>query len=312
MIVGENKGETKAIVIKTGEDLLAVVKDLYRISRQTNADVLIENVEKCVEAMICAKALSPQIAYYILHDFLYFRRIAISRTLIEYCGLFNDLSLTHGGLMLKYLREILSYNEANEDCIIRALYLIKSLNFRYEERSYNVFRRVCSPIKMNKINNILDLGCGTGWAGKFYRDNGFAGLLTGVDLSKDMIEIASYCGYYNKLVNQNIVEYLSSCDTKYDLVSMMWVSAHLSKDTFISIVKSTHSVLRKSGYLIFDADIYKECSPALTANHGTYKISADDIQKTLRTIGFSVRYLDDHETRYYRCVTSLDGHLAHS
>jgi predicted TPR repeat methyltransferase len=63
---------------------------------------------------------------------------------------------------------------------------------------------------------ILDLGCGTGLIGAMLKKK--ADKLIGVDLSKNMLEIAGQKNIYDQLIQADIVEYLRSCDTQFDLV----------------------------------------------------------------------------------------------
>ena len=72
---------------------------------------------------------------------------------------------------------------------------------------------------------ILDLGCGTGLIGdeiKKYCSN-----LEGIDLSKQMLKIASAKNIYNKLQHKDIVEYLSTEDLDFNYF--------ISSDVFIYV-----------------------------------------------------------------------------
>ena len=78
------------------------------------------------------------------------------------------------------------------------------------------------------FESLLDLGCGTGLAGRVFRP--FASRLVGVDLSAAMIARAEAKGDYDRLVVGNIAAFLSdeiAMDAKYDLV--------LAADVFVYV-----------------------------------------------------------------------------
>jgi len=75
------------------------------------------------------------------------------------------------------------------------------------------------------LGSILDLGCGTGLTGIHIKQ--FCTNLEGVDLSKAMLEKAREKNVYDKLVRQNIVDYLLAEDLNFDVF--------ISTDVFIYV-----------------------------------------------------------------------------
>lgn len=71
-------------------------------------------------------------------------------------------------------------------------------------------------LAIKKVEHALDLGCGTGLTGVAVRD--FTKVLDGVDISSKMLALAESKHIYDKLVNQEALEYLSSCNTSYDVI----------------------------------------------------------------------------------------------
>lgn len=76
-------------------------------------------------------------------------------------------------------------------------------------------------------NNILDLGCGTGYIGRMCRQSHLASVLVGIDASREMIKIAGEreCDKspsYSELVNEDIESYFTykrlKSHSKYDVV----------------------------------------------------------------------------------------------
>ena len=62
----------------------------------------------------------------------------------------------------------------------------------------------------------LDLGCGTGLCGKLMNDACDA--IDGIDLSQGMLVRAAELELYRRLVRADVIEFLRTADTKYDLV----------------------------------------------------------------------------------------------
>jgi len=65
------------------------------------------------------------------------------------------------------------------------------------------------------FQNAIDLGCGTGLAGREFRE--MAARLSGIDLSPKMIEEAEKKDIYDVLVVGDIMEFLNNTSEKYDL-----------------------------------------------------------------------------------------------
>jgi predicted TPR repeat methyltransferase len=68
----------------------------------------------------------------------------------------------------------------------------------------------------NKKLSILDLGCGTGLCGVELAP--YAETITGVDLSANMLEIATARKCYTTLVKSDIIDFLNKDKEKYDLI----------------------------------------------------------------------------------------------
>lgn len=106
---------------------------------------------------------------------------------------------------------------------IRSLFDDYSANFEknlIEDLDYNLYhelRAAFDSIKTGKqtYSHALDLGCGTGLAGETFRD--VCNILDGVDLSEKMIEEAKAKHIYDSLQAEDIITYLNTTETKYDL-----------------------------------------------------------------------------------------------
>ena len=96
----------------------------------------------------------------------------------------------------------------------------------------------------------LDLGCGTGLNGTHLK--AVSASLTGVDLSRHMLDLAEQKGVYDQLHKSEICVFLKQSTLQYDLISCM--------DTLIyfgvleEIMASMAKCLASGGYLIFTTE----------------------------------------------------------
>ena len=106
------------------------------------------------------------------------------------------------------------------------------------------------PFKNIKLD-ILDLGCGTGLAGEVLID--LAKNLVGIDLSKEMLKLASAKNIYNRLVHSEIHHALNNeQDESFDVI--------VSSDVFVyigdlkEIFDSVHNILRVGGFFAYSVE----------------------------------------------------------
>ena len=102
--------------------------------------------------------------------------------------------------------------------------LTGKLGYKLPEETAQVLRdlRGAGP-----VNNILDLGCGTGLLGRHVRD--FADVLVGVDLSSKMLERAAATGHYDELIKAEAHEFLTSCKTGFDVIVALDVLIYIGE-----------------------------------------------------------------------------------
>jgi len=102
-----------------------------------------------------------------------------------------------------------------------------------------IIKELILQINSDQTNykNVIDLGCGTGLAGKDLRD--ISTNLLGVDISENMISEAEKLDIYDNLIVGDIVETLNSSQDKFDLFIALDVLIYLGD------VKSTFRAVRK-------------------------------------------------------------------
>ncbi|MGV3571334.1 MAG: methyltransferase domain-containing protein [Ramlibacter sp.] len=83
---------------------------------------------------------------------------------------------------------------------------------------YDAPRRLAQSIAASgrRYRQALDLGCGTGLCGPFLR--ALADSVTGVDLSRNMLDRAQALGAYDTLLQADVTEYLRAAQEPFDLV----------------------------------------------------------------------------------------------
>lgn len=135
------------------------------------------------------------------------------------------------------------------------------------------------------FRSALDLGCGTGLCGPLVKP--MTGRLTGVDLSRPMMDKARTLGVYDRLAQADIVDFLRDTDETYDLV--------LAADVFIyvgdlaPIFDALHRVMDGAGTFCFSAELARhdstgfELLPSLRYAH-----SEDYLRRLAAKYGFDV------------------------
>jgi predicted TPR repeat methyltransferase len=119
---------------------------------------------------------------------------------------------------------------------------------------YRVPQALCAllagRVPENSGMDVLDLGCGTGLSGAALR--GLARQLTGIDLSPRMLARARECGFYDRLIEGDIVQVLAGQDACFDLVVAADVFVYIGD--LEAVVASARRVLRPGGWLAFSVE----------------------------------------------------------
>ncbi|MDB1135492.1 methyltransferase [Candidatus Anaplasma sp. TIGMIC] len=100
---------------------------------------------------------------------------------------------------------------------------------------------------------ILDLGCGTGACGQFLRMRDIGSYITGVDISRRMLDIARQCFVhgkraYNELVCVSMSKFLEENARKYDVIVMTEVLLYFG--SLEEILSSASKALSPTGMII--------------------------------------------------------------
>jgi predicted TPR repeat methyltransferase len=116
-----------------------------------------------------------------------------------------------------------------------------------------------SNIEKSQYKNVIDLGCGTGLAGKDLRD--ISTNLIGIDISENMISEAEKLNIYDTLVVGDITENLCTFTHQFDLLIALDVLIYIGdvKSTFEEVHKCSNS----DSFFIFSVEIQEESGYSL-------------------------------------------------
>lgn len=117
---------------------------------------------------------------------------------------------------------------------------------------YRVPEKLCGLLaeRGQRFANILDLGCGTGLCAPFLHQ--FGDRLTGVDLSRQMLEKASARGLYNDLIEAEAGDFLDHVTDRFDLVVAADVVIYFGDLT--ALFEKIARVLKPGGLFAFNAE----------------------------------------------------------
>ncbi|HEY8007113.1 MAG TPA: methyltransferase domain-containing protein [Methylocella sp.] len=93
-------------------------------------------------------------------------------------------------------------------------HLVEVLDYQVPAKIHSLLAETGGTFK-----HLLDLGCGTGLSAPYFAS--FGGRLTGVDLSPGMLDKARERGLYERLVEDEVVAFLSRCEETYDLIAAL-------------------------------------------------------------------------------------------
>ena len=143
-----------------------------------------------------------------------------------------------------------------------------------------------------QLGQVLDLGCGTGLLGNDIKK--YCSNLVGVDLSKSMLEIARVKNIYDKLIHDDIVEFLSSKNLNFNYF--------ISLDTFdyigdlskiFSLIKSHNKI---KGKFIFSTE-HTDRNKFFLEKSGRYSHSKKYIETLCEEFGYKLSHFETINVR---------------
>jgi predicted TPR repeat methyltransferase len=111
----------------------------------------------------------------------------------------------------------------------------------------------------SKYKNVIDLGCGTGLAGKSLRD--ISSNLTGIDISENMISEAEKLHIYDTLIVGDMAEKLNALQDKFDLLVALDVLVYIGDVQ--SIFQAVRQFCKLESLFAFSVEIQEESGYSL-------------------------------------------------
>lgn len=157
------------------------------------------------------------------------------------------------------------------------------------------------------FGEVLDAGCGTGLCGPLLKP--MCKRLTGVDLSRNMLDKALERNCYEALFQGELTEFIGACDRFFDLI--------VSADTLVYFgdlfppAKASFDALKPGGHFIFTVEQQEEHNDLgyTLRPHGRYSHEREYVRNALQDAGFEVASLDIAILRF-ETGKSVAGFLA--
>ena len=136
--------------------------------------------------------------------------------------------------------------------------------------------------------SVLDLGCGTGMAGRRIKPR--ASHMTGVDLSPQMIELARQQNIYDQLEVAEVTDWLGRAGESFDLI--------MACDTFIyfgnlhQVIAPALQRLKSHGVIAFSVE-RADCRPYQLTDSGRYIHHLEHIEKVANDLGLQCNHRED-------------------
>lgn len=158
--------------------------------------------------------------------------------------------------------------------------LVQDLGYRTPKK---IAEMILSQNQANNIGTVLDLGCGTGLFGAEIA--GYCTIIEGVDISRRMLEEALKKKVYHKLVQAEIVEFLSNFEINFNYIVSADVFVYLGDlSPVFELVKNRSKI---PGKLVFSTE-HIEGTEFKLQETGRYAHSKSYILSLCEKFDFSV------------------------
>jgi predicted TPR repeat methyltransferase len=142
------------------------------------------------------------------------------------------------------------------------------------------------------LGSVLDLGCGTGLTGLEIKN--FCSNLEGIDLSKNMLELANAKNVYDKLVHTDILNFLANAELCFDYFIATDVFIYVGDlSELFWLIKSRN---KQKGRLAFSTEETRKEGYHLEAS-GRYSHSKSYIESLCKKFDISLLYYSEVDLR---------------
>ena len=167
--------------------------------------------------------------------------------------------------------------------------LVKNLEYKIPRF---IAEMIIKDSEFDLLGSIMDLGCGTGLFG--VEINQYCRHLEGIDLSEKMLDKAKEKDVYNKLIQHDILDYLSNVSLNFDYFISTDVFIYIGdlSDVF-RLIKSRN---KTGGKLAFSTEDY-DGDGFFLEKSGRYSHSKKYIESLCKTFGYELRHFETQALR---------------
>lgn len=170
--------------------------------------------------------------------------------------------------------------------------LVEELDYQAHIKLANYMRTLIS--NKTVIENVIDLGCGTGLLGQELTKNFVINNLIGVDLSPNMLEISKVKNIYQGLHNMDLIEYLRMTQPGIDLIVSSDVLIYIGD--LSPVMQESYRCLKPDGFFCFSIENLDRDNYSLSVT-GRYLHSLAYLKSLCKQHNFSKMYTQPVELR---------------
>lgn len=120
-----------------------------------------------------------------------------------------------------------------------------------EKRFKDLEVNYCELLPSRRNASILDIGCGMGQFITYLRKNGYTDV-AGIEIGREAVDYCGRHGIENVSKVDNLNDFLSRNQRKFDLVILKSVIAHLAHDEITGVLSGIRNCLKENGRLIIE------------------------------------------------------------
>lgn len=167
------------------------------------------------------------------------------------------------------------------------------------------------PVENQQVNNLLDLGCGTGYFSSFLSGHSPSGKLTCFDLSSAMLQQTKQRSLTNAYLLQGDLDQLPFADSQFDLIfsnlAVQW------SESLTNCLSQLNNTLNNNGVLVFSTllngsliELQQAWKQIDDNPHINDFLQEQQIKKAMIAAGFtSFQIVTDTRTKKYKNVLSV-------
>jgi predicted TPR repeat methyltransferase len=163
-------------------------------------------------------------------------------------------------------------------------HMTKALNYKVPQLLRQAVSKYINAA--TKTQNVLDLGCGTGICGIYFRD--LAEFLIGIDLSEHMLAHAKVLGAYDGLCRGNILEVIPGCNRQvFDIILAADVLVYIGElEGLFSMISG--ALRKNNGKFVFTVEELNGANDYELQNTGRFAHNDSYIKKVCANFNLNI------------------------